>query len=185
MTRLTRLCLSAVLIMLAAGSLRADSPGQEDLDKATEAKLSADSSKDLGEVIRLSESALKKGLDEANTDFANRLLSATLIQRASEMSNRIGVNLTSMDELRQRRRSILADLEKAVKLDPKQPQAYLLIGQVNAMPGGDVKQGGRPSTRRWNWGSKRCRPTPRPSCCAPALKSNPRRRWRISTRPCV
>jgi tetratricopeptide (TPR) repeat protein len=34
----------------------------------------------------------------------------------------------------------LADLEKAVKLNPKQPEAYLLIAQMNLVPGGQVKR---------------------------------------------
>ena len=32
------------------------------------------------------------------------------------------------------------DLDKALKLDPKQPQAYLLLAQLNLLPGGDGTQ---------------------------------------------
>jgi tetratricopeptide (TPR) repeat protein len=140
MAKLIRAFLPAVLCVLAAGPVRAQSEGQDDLDKATEAKLNADSLKDLSEVVRLTESALKKGLDEANTDFANKLLSSTLVQRAAEMTNRVFDKLASDDDFRQRRRAILADLEKAVKLDPKQSQAYLLIAQLNLMPEGSGKE---------------------------------------------
>ena len=57
------------------------------------------------------------------------------------MTNHILVNLTSVDDYRDRRKSILADLEKAAKLDPKQLQVYLLIAQIDSLPEGDAKQG--------------------------------------------
>ena len=47
-----------------------------------EAKLSADSMDDLGEVIRLCRSALRLGLDGKNTTFASEMLAGTLTQRA-------------------------------------------------------------------------------------------------------
>jgi len=141
MHKSVRVVVSAALLVLfgvRAAPLFAGNEGQEDLDRATEVKLSADSIKDLGEVVRLLESALKKGLDETNADFARRLLSATLIQRATAQGNRIFVNLTSSDDFRLRRQAILSDLEKAVQLDPKQPQAYLLIAQMNLLPEGNA-----------------------------------------------
>ena len=67
---------------LAAGGVWAAGKGQEDLDKATDVKLNAVTISDLSEVIRLSESALKKGLDKGNVEFANQLLASTLVQRA-------------------------------------------------------------------------------------------------------
>ncbi len=48
-------------------------------------------------------------------------------------------SVTTLKELRERRQAALADLEQAVKLDPKQPQAYLLIATLNMLPGGSVK----------------------------------------------
>src|SRR5689334_14234980 len=56
--------------------------GQEKLDQATEAKLSAEDVGDLNKVITLCQEALEAGLDDANTKFANELLSSTLTQRA-------------------------------------------------------------------------------------------------------
>jgi tetratricopeptide (TPR) repeat protein len=141
MARWIRFCFTAALFVFAAGSLRAADSGQEDLDKATEAKLTAETTTDLGEVIRLTESAIGKGLDEANAEFAKKLLISTVIQRAAEMTKRILVNLTSVEEFHQRRKLILADLARAAKLDPKQTQVYLLIAQVNSLPEGDAKQG--------------------------------------------
>ncbi len=49
-------------------------------------------------------------------------------------------NVTTLNELRQQRQAALADLDKAVKLNPKQPDAYLLIASLNMLPGGAVKE---------------------------------------------
>ncbi|MFZ1932507.1 MAG: tetratricopeptide repeat protein [Thermoguttaceae bacterium] len=127
-----RFVLPAVLLAVtiaARPSFAAEAAGQADLDKASETRLNA--SADLGEVIGLLESALKKGLDATNTEFANRLLTSTLIERARETTKQI-----SVENLSERRKSAVADLERAVKLDPKQPQAYLLLAELNILPGG-------------------------------------------------
>ena len=83
MLKPVRFFLPAALLAVsfaACQSFAAEGAGQADLDKASEARLTA--SADLNEVIRLLESALNKGLDATNTEFANRLLTSTLIQRA-------------------------------------------------------------------------------------------------------
>jgi len=115
----------------ACPSFAAEGEGQADLDKASNAQLTANSVADLNEVIGLLESALKKGLDARNTEFANRLLTSTLIQRAKETARQM-----SNADFRERRKAAVSDLEKALKLDPKQPQAHLLLAQLNLLPGG-------------------------------------------------
>ncbi len=84
-----RFVLPAVLLAVtiaARPSFAAEAAGQADLDKASETRLNA--SADLGEVIGLLESALKKGLDATNTEFANRLLTSTLIERRGKQPSR-------------------------------------------------------------------------------------------------
>ncbi|MEN6451650.1 MAG: tetratricopeptide repeat protein [Thermoguttaceae bacterium] len=137
MVRALRLTLLFSLA-LTAGRALAAGEGQADLDKAEEAKLSATAFSDLGEVIRLADSAIKKGLDKANTDFAKRLLAATLRQRAQIAAERLKKPST-MDELRQNRQAAVADLERAVELDSKQPSAFLLLAELHMLPGGTVK----------------------------------------------
>ncbi len=141
MARLIRAVGLAVLLAVAfaAGRIFAAGNGQDDLDKAEEARITATTVADLGEVIRLAESALQKGLDQTNAEFAKRLLASTLFQRAQVVAEHIR-NVTTLDELRQQRQVALADLDKAVKLDPKQPDAYLLIARLNMLPGGAVKE---------------------------------------------
>ena len=142
MSRLIRAAGPAVLltVLFAAGGVSAAGNGQDDLDKAEEARITATTMADLGEVIRLAESALKKGLDQPNAEFAKRLLASALFQRAQVVMEQIRHSVTTLDQLRQQRQAALADLDKAVKLDPKQPDAYLLMAELNMLPGGAVKE---------------------------------------------
>ena len=140
MLKRIRSLLPAILLTLAAGPLFAAGDGQADLDKATDVKLNATTINDLGEVVQLTESALEKGLDKDNTAFAQKLLASTLIQRAQETVKQILAGARSGDAFLQKRQSALSDLEKAVKLDAKQPEAYVLIAQVNLLQEGSRKQ---------------------------------------------
>ncbi|MBN1393522.1 MAG: tetratricopeptide repeat protein [Pirellulales bacterium] len=134
------LFLSLVASVVPAGAAE---EGREDLNKAMEAKLTADSIDDLNEVVRLIESALEKGLDEANAAFAKKLLASTFFLRAQDKINNIMVGIASMEEFHQRRLSALEDLRKAVKLDPNQPQAYLKIARLQLLPGGEGAKAAR------------------------------------------
>src|SRR5262245_36615580 len=72
---------AALLAMPLAG--RADNEGQADLDMATELQLTAETLGELERVIKLAESALEKGLDKGQAEFAKKLLGATLYQHAN------------------------------------------------------------------------------------------------------
>lgn len=128
--------------LFAAAATAADK-GQEDLDKATEAKLMADSAADLNDVIRLTESALKKGLDESNAAFAKKLLASTYIQRAQAAIDNLFVDVASMEDYRIRRQAVMDDLNQALKSDSKEPHAYLLIARLDLMPGGGGAEAAR------------------------------------------
>jgi len=142
MLKLMSLFFPAILLTVLwnVAPARAANEGQEDLDKAAEAKMTAETVSDLSEVIRLAESAMKKGLDEPNVEFAKKLLSSTFIQRGSAAAAAIFKGSPPPPNWAQFRQMALGDLEKAVKLDPKQPQAYLVIGQLNLLPEGDLKR---------------------------------------------
>ncbi len=134
-----------VLALLAAGALsggpgQAENEGREDLDRATEAKLEASTLSDLSKVIELCQSALKKGLDEENARFAKQLLASTHFQRGENVSKTIFAASPPDPRWPQFRRLALTDLEKAVELDPKQPEAFFLIAQLNLLPDGDAKR---------------------------------------------
>jgi len=136
---------SGVLALLLAGIVAADrvaaeNEGLDDLDRATELKLTYSTLTDLGEVIRLCESALEKGLDEDNTRFATQLLASTRVKRGSVIAETILAGRPVDPRWRQFRRVALEDLEKGVQLDPNQPQAFYRIAQLNLLPDGDGKR---------------------------------------------
>lgn len=123
---------------LALPSWGAESGGQADLDKATSLQIGAKSLSDLEQVIRLCESALKKGLDEGNAKFANQLLSSTLYQHAKLLSGRIFDRSPPDHRWPLFRQIALRDLERAIELAPELGEAHLLIGRLHALPGGET-----------------------------------------------
>ncbi len=156
MTFLTRTRLLATLLTLAWFALsvglsplsaKEQNEGQSDLDKATEKKLGAQSADDLTDVIQLCEGALKKGLDKSNTSFANDLIASALVQRGSLKASKVyqaiqaaGARAATDSSWKTIRSEALADLEKGVKLSPKQPQAQFEIAKLNMLTGGDLEK---------------------------------------------
>jgi tetratricopeptide (TPR) repeat protein len=139
MLKFVRLLSPVVLLALFACPALAAGGGQEELDKATDAKLGAVTMSDLDEVIRLCDGAIQKGLDESNLLFAKKLLASTCIQRAQETVKQIVSGVSSAADFRHKRDAALDDLRKAIKTDPTQADAYLLLGQLNLLPDGDHK----------------------------------------------
>lgn len=142
----------ALVVACLPVSARAENEGQADLDKATQEKLGAQSPDDLGEVIQLCASALQKGLDKGNTAFANDLMASALAQRGNLSAMKAyrailglsiggkGLETAKPGPWRTYRSEALADLEKAVTLSPKQPQAHFEIAKLNLLPGGDTQK---------------------------------------------
>jgi tetratricopeptide (TPR) repeat protein len=120
-----------ILLLATAGQTMAGNPGQEDLDKATDAKIDAKTLKDLDEVVRLCESAKKKGLDAENVKFADQILASTLAQRGSFKTRAFFANQTAT----QLRKQAQEDLEKAVALNPQQPEAQLHLSRLYLLEG--------------------------------------------------
>jgi tetratricopeptide (TPR) repeat protein len=129
-----------LLLVLLTAVARADSPGQDDLDKATEAKLKARTLRDLGEVIKLCESAQRKGLDKQGQVFAKQMLASTLIQRGLVVARQVFDDPTPDPNWPRFRDFALADLEKGVSLEPQQAEAYLYIARLQLLPGGKSKK---------------------------------------------
>jgi tetratricopeptide (TPR) repeat protein len=128
----------AIAVMLVAGLARAENEGQEDLDRATETKLTASKSADLNKVISLCDSAIEKGLSEGNKRFAEQLLASTLIQRGMIRAKLIGNAAATGGQWVKTAKAALEDLERAVKLSPDQPAALLQIARLNLLPGGNT-----------------------------------------------
>ncbi|HEX3998080.1 MAG TPA: tetratricopeptide repeat protein [Pirellulales bacterium] len=135
--------LTLSLMIAAIGSFSprafaAGNDGQADLDKATEKKLSAISIEDLSDVIALCETAMKKGLDTSNTQFADDLYTSTLMQRATIFTQYVTEHSAEGDPLVVKARAAaLADLEKVIGKDPKAGAADLMIAKLQQIRGGD------------------------------------------------
>jgi tetratricopeptide (TPR) repeat protein len=116
-------------------------PGQADLDKATQLKVTAEGLGDLNEVVDKLDSAIEKGLDKDNKAFAEQLLISTLMQRATALSAAI-LDKPVQDPRRdprwvQIRQYALTDLQRATALDDTLWDGQLLIGRLQALPLGD------------------------------------------------
>jgi tetratricopeptide (TPR) repeat protein len=134
--------LLALLILAATSATAQDAKedGQDDLDRAIEAKLSAHSIRELNSVISLSESALDKGLSDKNQAFAKQLLAAALVERGSAICDMIFGRGAPPPQWPQMRQIGLADLERALQYDPALADAHLLIARLQTLPGGDRKR---------------------------------------------
>jgi tetratricopeptide (TPR) repeat protein len=118
----------------------AENEGQADLDKALELNLTAKTDADLEKVETLAESALAKGLDKDNAEFAKQLLAATLYARAKQLTNAIFEQTPPSSRWAFIRTISMRFLERARKADPNLPDPYLLIARLQAeLPDGDLK----------------------------------------------
>jgi len=134
----------AILLTFAIGAppppALAEGRGQEDLDEALRVKVTAENLRDLNEVIELLESAIEKGLDVENSDFAEQLLVESLMERAAQLTAVVqsvpGQRL--VDPQMQRVRGLaVSDLRRVMEYDIAPPQSKLLLAQLLSLPGGD------------------------------------------------
>ncbi len=137
------LVMGGLLPMFSPAALAlAQNEGQEDLDKATQLKVTAESLEDLNDVIDRLDTALEKGLDEENGEFARQLLVSSLVQRGTLFASAV-LNVPVDDPQRglrsmQFRQFALSDLQRAVGLDESLWDAQLLIGKLQVLPYGDA-----------------------------------------------
>lgn len=119
----------------------ADGPGQKDLDEAADLQINDDPTlADFEKVISLAESALKKGLDKEQEEFAHKMLATTLFRHADRSCDAIFKLKPPTRNWQLVRQNALKNLEKAKKNDPKLPDVHLLIAKLHAeLPGGDAK----------------------------------------------
>lgn len=131
--------LAAICASFSAQAAWAADAGQEDLDKAVDAQVAANSEADLGEVIQLCESALEKGLNDENKAFAHQLLASSLTLRGELYANPI-FNAPVNPRWPQLRNLAVADLERAVELVPGTAGTYVTIARLYALPEGDRRK---------------------------------------------
>ena len=147
MTRWQHLAAVALAFFsLAAASpgARAEGEGQADFDEALRIKVIADGGLgELNQVIELLESALEKGLDVENSDFAEQVLSESLLERASQLAELIKAipkQYLADPRVQQRRAMAVSDLRRVMDYDNSPPHATALLAELLALPGGDAKE---------------------------------------------
>jgi tetratricopeptide (TPR) repeat protein len=125
----------------ADGAEAAGNEGQADLDRAAEIALNDNTLAEIEEVIRLAESALAKGLNEGNAQFARGLLASRLGRRGAIRAAMAMRAVPTDPKAAELRNSAVADLERAVQLDPKYAQAWLMLARAHHLPGGNRNRG--------------------------------------------
>ncbi|MCS7237055.1 MAG: tetratricopeptide repeat protein [Thermoguttaceae bacterium] len=131
-----------VLVMVTSFAVpaQAQSPGQEDLDRAVILKVQARSFAQLGEVIRLCESAIRKGLDPDHEQFAKELLAATRIQRGMLLARELLPALPPQHpEFPKIRQLAVDDLTKGLENDPTLSIGWLTLARLELLPGGNAE----------------------------------------------
>jgi tetratricopeptide (TPR) repeat protein len=133
------LAVCAAFLALSTAASAADKPGQADLDAAADLQVTAETLGDLEKVIKLAESALEKGLDNDQEDFAKKMLAAALFQHANRSAESIIERGRRNPRVGAIRTQALKDLEKAKKYDPTLTDIFLLEARLQAIQGGDLK----------------------------------------------
>lgn len=118
--------------------------GQEDLNEATRLKLSAQDGRQLGKVIDLLTQSIEKGLDDDNRQFAEQMLSASLMERGDALAQMLLTQRLPDPKQDPRwlqiRDLAMNDLARVVKLDPDEADAWMLIARLNELPEGDTSK---------------------------------------------
>jgi tetratricopeptide (TPR) repeat protein len=125
---------------LTTSSARAEGEGQADLDEALRVKVTAENLRDLNKTIELLESAIEKGLDVENSDFAEGMLVESLIERAGQLAGVVqSVPMQRLvDPSIQKVRGLaVSDLRRVLEYDDAPPHAKMLLAQLLTLPGGD------------------------------------------------
>jgi tetratricopeptide (TPR) repeat protein len=134
-------CLGLILIFVAAPAAWAENEGLDDLDRATQLKVTAEGLPDLNKVIDHLDLALDKGLDEDNAKFAEDLLVSSLLQRATMVSALIldapPQNLGRTMRWMEIRQLAMNDLQRALEIDDQAWEANILVGRLQSLPLGD------------------------------------------------
>lgn len=131
------------LLLVGAGTTAfAENEGQEELDKATQLKVTAESLNDLNEVIDHADTALEKGLDAENKEYAENLLVSTLVQRGQLFAANV-FNVRAQDpqpglRIMQLRQFAISDLQRAVGMKNDLIEAHLLLAKLQLPPMGDA-----------------------------------------------
>jgi tetratricopeptide (TPR) repeat protein len=119
---------------------RAEGEGQADLDEALRVKVTAENLRDLNKTIELLESAIEKGLDVENSDFAEGVLVESLMERAGQLAavvQSVPMQRLADPSIQKVRGLAVSDLRRVLEYEDAPCQAKMLLAQLLTLPGGD------------------------------------------------
>ena len=106
-------------------------------------RISVEGLRDLNRVIERLETALDKGLDAEDNDFAERMLSDSLMERATSLIQVINTRSILDQRVQQIRKLVTSDLRDILAYDDPPASAYLMLGKLQMLPGGDPREARR------------------------------------------
>jgi tetratricopeptide (TPR) repeat protein len=124
-----------------------ESAGQDDLDAAVDAKLSAQNIDDFANVLDLCKRAIKKGLSADQKQFAEDLYTDTLMYRAGRIVQAIYEVETPDPQWPRLRSFAMRDLNEVIERDPQLGDAQLMIAQLESLPGGNRERARTAATK--------------------------------------
>lgn len=120
-----------------------DSAGQADLDEALRLRVAAKGLRDLNKVIQRLEAALDKGLEDVDHNFAESMLSDSLMERATSLVQVINARSIQDKRGQQIRQLVTSDLRDVIAYGEPPAVAYLMLGKLQILPGGDAREARR------------------------------------------
>jgi len=119
------------------------SEGMADLDRAIRIKATSKGIRDLNTAIELLETALEKDLDVEDNDFAEQMLSNSLMERATTLMQVINTRSIADQRVQKIRQLVISDLRSVLDYDAPPPMAHLMLAKLMALPGGDPREARR------------------------------------------
>ena len=117
---------------------KSPSEGIAALDEALRQRIEVKDLRDLNRVIVLIESALDKGLEEADEEFAQNMLSDTLMERATKLTRVLSAQPLQPNQSQQIRKLVTSDLRRVLTYAEPPAEASFLLARLLALPGGDA-----------------------------------------------
>lgn len=136
-------CVSLAVVSLDCRTAYADSPGQSEFDDALRLRVTAEGLPDLNRVIDKLQLALDKGLEVEDAEMAEQMLSDGLMERASTLMQVVNSNSIQDERVKQILHLIVSDLRRVLAYDNPPASAYLMLGRLMALPGGDPHESRR------------------------------------------
>ena len=118
-------------------------PGKEHFDDAIRQKINATNLPDLNKVIDHLQKALDLGLDEKDSEFAELMMSDSLMQRAAALQRVVTTESIRDRRVQQIVRQVISDLRRVLSYADPPADAYFMLGKLMCLPGGDAHEARR------------------------------------------